>query len=503
MRILSIDAGTTGVRGVVVDERGEFLGAAYREFTQHFPRPGWVEHDAEEIWDATVEACGEVLRATGTEPGEVTAIGITNQRETTVVWERATLAPVHHAIVWQDRRTAGRCDELETAGHGSAIRRATGLVIDAYFSGTKLAWILDEVDDARDRAERGELAFGTVDSWLVAKLTGGASHVTEPSNASRTMLWDIREDRWSEEMLGLLDVPASVLPEVRDSAGEFGRTDPEAFLGIDAPITGIGGDQQSALFGQGCWTPGTSKNTYGTGSFMLLNTGAVAPSSEGGLLTSVAWRLDGEVTYCLEGAIFVTGAAVQWLRDGLGVIDDAAETETLAAALPDGNEGVYLVPAFVGLGAPHWDSYARGTLVGLTRGTDRGHLARAAIEAMAYQSADVADLMRGDSGQEIAELRVDGGAAKNDLLCQFQADLLGAPVLRPEQQETTVQGAAFLAGLGAGVWSSTDELADVWRLDRRFEPQMDGAAREQLRSGWSEAVERSLGWAKVVGTDDA
>jgi glycerol kinase len=497
-RILSIDEGTTGVRGVVVDEHGRFLGSGYREFTQHFPRPGWVEHDADEIWQATLAACREALDATGTAPGDVTCVGITNQRETTLLWERDTLAPIHHAIVWQDRRTSAACDRLKSAGHGDRIRAVTGLVVDAYFSGTKLAWLLDEVDGARDRAEQGRLAFGTMDTWLVARMTAGRAHVTEPSNACRTMLWDLRGDRWSEEMLDLLRVPAEVLPEVRDSAGHFGDTDPDAFLGIAAPITGIGGDQQSALFGQGCWQAGTSKNTYGTGSFLLLNTGSDAPESRHGLLTSVAWRIGGEVTYLLEGAIFVTGAAVQWLRDGLGIISDAAETEALAREVEDGNEGVYLVPAFVGLGAPHWDQYARGTLVGLTRGTGRGHLARAALEAMAYQSADVAQLMERESKQQLAELRVDGGAARNDVLCQFQADVLGVPVLRPQVQETTVQGAAFLAGLGAGVWSSTDELADVWQLDARFEPAMGRSRREALLAGWHEAVDRSKGWAHVV-----
>ncbi|MBW3620227.1 MAG: glycerol kinase GlpK [Actinobacteria bacterium] len=501
-RILSIDEGTTGVRGVVVDEQGRFLGSGYREFDQHFPRPGWVEHDAEEIWEATLEACAAALDAAGTAAGDVTCIGITNQRETTVVWDRASLAPVHRAIVWQDRRTAAACDGLKAAGHVDLVRRTTGLVIDAYFSGTKLAWLLEEVDGVRDRAERGQLAFGTMDTWLVARLTGGRAHVTEPSNACRTMLWDLRGDRWSDDMLELLEIPRELLPEVRDSAGHFGDTDPDAFLGISAPVTGIAGDQQSALFGQGCWQPGTSKNTYGTGSFLLLNTGGDAPESRHGLLTSVAWRLGGTVTYMLEGAIFVTGAAVQWLRDGLGIIEQAAETEALARGVEDGNDGVYLVPAFVGLGAPHWDQYARGTLVGLTRGTGRAHLARAALEAMAYQSSDVAELMQRESGQRLAELRVDGGAAENDLLCQFQADVLGVPVLRPEIQETTVLGAAFLAGLGAGVWSSTDELAGVWQLDARFEPVMDAPRREALLAGWHEAVDRSRGWAHVVERGD-
>jgi glycerol kinase len=500
-RILSIDEGTTGVRGVVVDEHGTMLGAGYREFTQHFPRPGWVEHDADEIWDATLAACAEALEATGTAPGDVTCIGITNQRETAVVWDRTTGRPVHNAVVWQDRRTARTCDELKAAGHTDTVRETTGLIIDAYFSGTKVAWILDEVPGARARAEAGELAFGTIDSWLVWRLSAGRVHVTEPSNACRTMLWDLRRDRWSDAMCELLRVPTSLLPEVRDSSGTFATTDPDEFLGIEAPVTGIGGDQQAALFGQGCWTAGTSKNTYGTGSFLLLNTGAEAHISENGLLTSAAWRLDGRTTYVLEGAIFVTGATVQWLRDGLGIIDDAAETQALAAQVPAGNEGVYLVPAFVGLGAPHWDSYARGTIVGLTRGTGRAHFARAALEAMAYQTADVADLMERESGQDLVELRVDGGAADNDLLCAFQADVLGAPVLRPANTETTVHGAAFLAGLGAGVWGSTDELADVWGLDRRFDPTMGGDERQRLRRGWREAVDRSRGWAHVVGAE--
>ena len=500
-RILSIDEGTTGVRGVLVDEHGTLLGSGYREFTQHFPRPGWVEHDAEEVWQATLAACREALATTGTGAADVTCVGITNQRETVVVWDRSTGRPIHRAIVWQDRRTAAACDRLEQGGHAERIRTATGLVVDAYFSGTKLAWLLDNVEGARQRAAAGELAFGTMDTWLVWQLSGGRSHVTEPSNACRTMLWDVRRDRWSSEMQELLDVPRALLPEVRDSAGDIARTDPAAFLGIDAPVTGIGGDQQSALFGQGCWTAGTSKNTYGTGSFLLLNTGDVAPRSQHGLLTSVGWRIGGETTYVLEGAIFVTGATVQWLRDGLGIIDDAAQTEALAAEVPPGNEGVYLVPAFVGLGAPHWDQYARGTIVGLTRGTGRAHLARAALEAMAYQSADVVDLMQRESGQELVELRVDGGAAANDLLCQFQADVLGVPVLRPAETQTTVLGAAVLAGLGAGVWASTDELADAWQLDRRFDPAMGAGTRTRLRSGWREAVDRSRGWAHV--TDDA
>ncbi len=498
VRILAIDEGTTGVRGFVIDEHATIVGSGYHEFTQHFPQPGWVEHDADEIWRATVDACRDALDDARVRPDAVSCIGITNQRETTLLWERDTLTPVHRAIVWQDRRTAAHCDQLKGAGHATTIRNETGLVVDAYFSGTKVAWLLDEVDGARARAEAGELAFGTMDSWLVARMTDGRDHVTEPSNASRTMLYDIRGGRWSTTMQQLLGVPAAVLPEVRDTAGHFGTSDPEAFLGITAPITGIAGDQQAALFGQGAWSPGTSKNTYGTGSFMLLNTGREAVDSQNGLLTSVAWQLDGTPTYALEGAIFITGASVQWLRDQLGVIDSAAETESLAAQLPDGNEGVYLVPAFVGLGAPHWDQYARGTLIGMTRGSDRRHLARAALEAMAYQTVDVGELMERESKQDMQELRVDGGAANNDLLCQFQADLLGVPVLRPRNAETTVLGAAFLAGIGAGVWSGTDQLADVWELDRRFEPRMEAHERRRLLAGWRAAVDRSKGWAHVV-----
>jgi len=497
-RILAIDAGTTGVRGFVLDRSGRILGHGYREFMQHFPRPGWVEHDADEIWEATLAACAEALRLSETSPGTVTCIGITNQRETTLIYERTTLRPIHPAIVWQDRRTTATCEDLRAAGHEPLIRERTGLVLDAYFSGTKAAWILDAVPGSRERATRGELAFATVDTWLVARLTAGAAHVTEPSNASRTMLYDLELGSFSPELCELLDVPLELLPEIRDSSGHFGDTSAEAFLGISAPITGIAGDQQSALFGQGAWAPGTSKNTYGTGSFLLFNTGDELVRSEAGLLTSVGWRLDGHDTYVLEGAIFVTGASVQWLRDELGIIQHAAETEALATELPAGNEGVYLVPAFAGLGAPYWDPHARGLLIGLTRGTDRRHFARAAIESMAYQVADVVAAMSADAGYDLAELRVDGGAASNDLLCRFQADVLGVPVVRPRVTESTVLGAAFLAGLGAGVWSSLDEVAGVWQLDRRFEPHMDAATRDRLMAGWRAAVERSGGWARLV-----
>ena len=497
-RILAIDAGTTGVRGFIVDGGGRIIGSGYREFTQHFPRPGWVEHDAEEIWEATLAACAEALNVSETAPDAVTCIGITNQRETTLLYERDTLRPIHRAIVWQDRRTADRCEQLRAAGHEPLVRQRTGLVLDAYFSGTKVAWLLDTVPGARERAERGELAFATIDTWLVARLTAGATHVTEPSNASRTMLYDLGTGTFCPELCALLDVPLEVLPEIRDSSGHFGDSVPEAFLGVAAPITGIAGDQQAALFGQGAWTAGTSKNTYGTGSFLLFNTGHELVRSGAGLLTSVGWRLDGRDTYVLEGAIFVTGASVQWMRDQLGIISHASETEALAAELPPGNEGVYLVPAFTGLGAPHWDPHARGLLIGLTRGTDRRHLARAALEAMAYQTADVVAAMTADARIELAELRVDGGAAANDLLCRFQADMLGVPVVRPRVTETTVLGAAFLAGLGSGVWSSLDELAGVWQLDRRFEPRMHDTEREHLLVGWRAAVERSGGWARIT-----
>jgi len=501
-RILAIDAGTTGVRGFVVDASGRFLGSGYREITQHFPRPGWVEHDPEEIWEATLAACAEALKVSGTTPEAIACLDITNQRETTLLYDRATLRPIHRAIVWQDRRTADACDELETAGHGPFIHARTGLVLDAYFSGTKAAWLLDAVPGARDRAERGELALATIDTWLVARLTAGAVHVTEPSNASRTMLYDLRTGTFSPELCAIIGVPSAVLPEIRDSSGVFGHVDPDAFLGISAPITGIAGDQQSALFGQAAWTSGTSKNTYGTGSFLLFNTGEEIVASTSGLLTSVGWRLDGRDTYVLEGAIFTTGASVQWLRDQLGIIEDAADTEAMAAELPAGNEGVYLVPAFTGLGAPHWDPHARGLLIGLTRGTDRRHLARAAIEAMAYQTADVVEAMRSEAGMPLTELRVDGGAAANDLLCRFQADVLDVPVVRPRIIETTVLGAALLAGLGAGIWSSLDELAGVWQLDRRFEPRIDAAERRRLLAGWRAAVGRSGGWARVTDGPD-
>ena len=492
-RILTIDAGTTGVTALIVDETGGVLARGYREFPQHFPTPGWVEHDADEIWGATLEASGQALRGSATAPDRLAAIGITNQRETAVLWDRRTLRPVTRAIVWQDRRTAPRCDALREDGHAASIRDRTGLVVDAYFSGTKVEWLLDHVEGARERAERGELAFGTVDSWLVARLTGGRVHATEPSNASRTMLYDIREGAWSAELCALLRVPMAVLPEVRPSSGSFGETDPDAFHGATVPIAGIAGDQQAALFGQGCWVPGMSKNTYGTGSFVLLNTGAEAAASEH-LLTTVAWDLGHGLVYALEGSIFVTGAAIQWLRDGVGMIADAAETGPLAASVPDTGD-VYLVPAFTGLGAPWWDPYARGAIVGITRGTTKAHLARAAVEAMCHPTRDVIEVMEVDSGVRLEELRVDGGACVMDVLCQFQADVLGVPVLRPQVRETTAMGAAFLAGLGAGVWGSTAELEEVWQLDRRFTPEWDAERRDAAKGRWRQALDLSRGWA--------
>jgi glycerol kinase len=480
--VIAVDAGTTGVRAFAVDERGQAAGWAYREFPQHFPEPGWVEHDADEIW-AAVEATLAELRGRLDQP--VAAIGITNQRETTVVWDRRTGEPLHRAIVWQDRRTAARCDELRAAGHLDLVRRTTGLVLDPYFSGTKLEWLLTE-----GGVEAGpDLAFGTVDTWVLWKLTGGKVHATDPSNASRTLLYDIGTRRWSEELCSLLGVPPSCLPEVRPSSGRFGTT------ADGIAISGIAGDQQSALFGQACFEPGMTKNTYGTGSFVLMNVGADCPPPSEGLLTSVAWELaTGEVAYALEGAIFVTGAAVQWLRDGLGVIDDAAETETLAASVPD-TEGVYVVPAFTGLGSPWWDPYARGTIVGLSRGTGRAHLARAVLEAVSFQTRDVVEAMCEASGREVKALRADGGASGNDLLMQLQADQLQVPVQRPRVQETTALGAAYLAGLAEGVWSSLDELATHWALDAEFTPSTSQAGADARHAGWTRAVERSRGWA--------
>jgi len=499
--VLAIDAGTTGITALLVGADARIHATGYREFPQYFPQPGWVSHDADEIWAATVEATGDVVQRFGTD--EIVAVGITNQRETTVVWDRVTSRPIDKAIVWQCRRTAPRTDELRAQGHEPRIRELTGLVADAYFSGTKVEWLLDHNEGARERAERGELAFGTIDSWLVWKLTappersGGVKqpvHATDPSNASRTMLYDIHALDWSDELCELLRVPRAMLPDVRPSSGRFGVSEPSALHGLAVPVSGIAGDQQAALFGQGCYHPGRSKNTYGTGSFLLMNAGAEAPQVREGLLSTVAWTVDGRTDYALEGAIFVTGASLNWLRDGLGLIANFSEAEPLATSVSDA-DGVYLVPAFTGLGSPYWDPYARGTIVGLTRGTTKAHLVRAAIEAMAHQSQDVMEAMSQTTGSSVTELRVDGGAVRMDLLCQLQADLSGIPVVRPVVQETTALGAAFLAGLAEGVWGSFDALEATWGVDKRFEPKMDDTTRSRARGEWKRAVERSRSWA--------
>jgi len=485
--VLALDQGTTGSTVVAVGEDGEPRGKGYREIAQHYPQPGWVEHDPEEIWQSVLGATGDALKAAGAAAANVRAVGITNQRETLVLWNRRDGRPLHPAIVWQDRRTAADCDRLREAGDGERVRRVTGLVIDPYFTATKLRWAIDNVEGAR------QAAAGTVDSWLVFRLTAGRVHATDASNASRTLLLDIGSGAWSEEMGELFGVPLDVLPRVVASSGEVGRTDPAQFGGIDAPIAGIAGDQQAALFGQACLEPGMAKNTYGTGSFVLLQTGDHRVESATGMLTTVAWLREGALSYALEGAIFVTGAALQWLRDGLGVIQSAAEAGPLAASVPD-TGGVFLVPAFTGLGAPHWDAYARGTIVGLTRGSSRAHLVRAAVEAMAYQTADVVEAMAVDHGSPFKELRVDGGASVMDLLCQFQADLLGIPVRRPRHTESTALGAAFLAGRGAGLWASDGDLTHLWRLDREFLPAITRDEAAARLASWRRAVDRSRGW---------
>jgi glycerol kinase len=489
--LLAIDQGTTGTTCLVFDLDGELTGRAYREFTQHFPRPGWVEHDAAEIWEVTQAVAGEALDDAGVAPGELAAVGITNQRETVCVWDPDTGEPLHRALVWQDRRTAARCDELRRAGHESLVRTRTGLVLDPYFSATKIEWLLRNVDGLAQRAGDGRAVFGTVDAWLVYQLCG--EHVTDATNASRTLLYDIERGRWDPDLLALFGVPERSLPEVRPSIGTFGTTRPAALHGHEVPVAGIAGDQQAALYGQACLDPGMGKNTYGTGSFVLLNSGARPPVAPPGLLTTIAWGIAETTVYALEAAICVTGAAVQWLRDGLGVIADAGETEALAASL-DGNDGVYFVPALTGLGSPHWDPYARGTIVGLTRGSGVAHLARATLEAMAYQTLDAVRAMESASGQALTELRADGGATANAWLMQFQADVLGVPVVLPEVAETTALGAASLAGVGAGVWSQ-DRVVSGWRERARYEPRMGDDERASLVADWRRAVERARGWA--------
>ena len=491
--VMALDQGTTSSRAILFDRDGAVAAVDQIEFTQHFPQPGWVEHDAEEIWRTQLRAAQNVLAKAGATGSDLVAIGITNQRETTVVWDRASGKPIHRAIVWQSRQTAPICEDLRARGLADEVRERTGLVIDAYFSGTKVRFILDAVPAARARAERGELAFGTIDSWLLYRLTKGRVHATEYSNASRTLLYNVHERRWDDRLLSELDVPRSVLPEVRDSSGVFGETDPEWF-GAAVPIAGIAGDQQAALFGQRCNRPGRAKNTYGTGCFLLMNTGEVAPRSESGLLTTIAWGIGGRVEYALEGSIFVTGSAVQWLRDGLGLISSSADSERLAASVED-TAGVYLVPAFTGLGAPYWDERARGLLIGITRGTTREHIVRATLEAIAYQTRDIVECVEADSKIELDALRVDGGAAANDFLMQFQADVLGTVVERPALLEVTAFGAAALAGLAVGFWKDESALPGGGRAVTRFEPRMSADRRDALYAGWRRAVERSRGWA--------
>jgi len=490
--ILAIDQGTTSSRAILFDRTGGMVAVAQREFTQYFPQPGWVEHDANEIWSTQAGVLTECVAQKGLDFRQIAAVGITNQRETVVVWDRATGEPIHRAIVWQDRRTAGICDELKKDGLEPLIRQKTGLVLDAYFSGTKLKWILDHVAGARQRAESGRLAFGTIDTWLAWKLTGGAVHITDASNASRTLLYNIHTNQWDDDLLKLFNVPRAVLPEVHASSERYAETVAGLF-GARVPVAGIAGDQQAALFGQMCLQPGMLKNTYGTGAFMVLNTGHHPVASKNNLLTTIAWKIDGQTTYALEGSVFIAGAVVQWLRDGLGLIRTSAEIEQLAATAPD-NGGVYLVPAFAGLGAPHWDPSARGIITGLTRGTTAGHLARAALESVAFQTAEVLQAMQADSAIPVKELRVDGGMTGNDLLMQFQSDILGLPLVRPRVRETTALGAAYLAGLAVGFWSDTKELQTQWQRDKEFHPAMDPEKVAELKRHWDKAVRRAKGW---------
>ncbi len=487
--ILALDQGTTSSRAIVFNKEGKIVRIAQREFPQIYPKGGWVEHDPEAIWSSQLSCAREALQLEGIGAEQVAAIGITNQRETTVLWDRATGVPIHNAIVWQCRRTSSYCERLKSEGFDRVIRRKTGLVTDAYFSGTKVTWLLDHVKGARRRASKGELAFGTVDSFLINRLSGGETHVTDRSNASRTMLYDIRRGAWDDGILERLNVPASVLPEVKSSSEVYTETDPSIF-GKPIPIAGDAGDQQAALFGQACFQPGMVKNTYGTGCFLLMNTGKKAISSKTRLLTTVGWDVGGVTEFALEGSVFIAGAAIQWLRDGLGLISNAAESEALGDAVTD-NHGVYFVPAFVGLGAPYWDQEARGAIVGLTRSAGRAHIVRAALEAMAYQTRDVVECMQRDSGITLRELRIDGGAAQNNLLCQFQADILGVPVVRPVVTETTALGAAYLAGLAVGFWKNKSAIAGQWQVEKRFEPKMKRSERERLYEGWLNAVART------------
>lgn len=491
--VLALDQGTTSSRSILFDETSNIVAVAQKEFTQIFPKPGWVEHNANEIWSTQIGTMAEVVANAGIDPSEIAAIGITNQRETTVVWEKATGKPVYNAIVWQSRQTMSICDDIKAKGLADKFRQKTGLVVDAYFSGTKVKWILDNVEGARAKAEAGELLFGTIDTWLIWKLSGGKVHVTDYSNASRTLMYNIRDLKWDDELLEILTVPKSMLPEVRPSSEVYGLTAPAVFQGAEIPIAGAAGDQQAALFGQTCFRPGMAKNTYGTGCFMLMNTGSELYTSKNGLLTTIAWGIEGKVEYALEGSIFVAGSAVQWLRDGLKAIEAAQDSEYYAGKVTDA-EGVYVVPAFVGLGAPYWDMKARGAILGLTRGTTKGHIIRATLDSMAYQTKDVLGAMEADSGIKLQALKVDGGAVANNLLMQFQSDILGVPVDRPVVTETTALGAAYLAGLAVGVWANKEDLIQNWQLNRRFEPTMGADERAKLYAGWQKAVKRSMDW---------
>lgn len=491
--VLALDQGTTSSRSILFDESSNIVAVAQKEFTQIFPKPGWVEHNANEIWSTQIGTMAEVVANAGIDPSEIAAIGITNQRETTVVWEKATGKPVYNAIVWQSRQTMAICDDIKAKGLADKFRQKTGLVVDAYFSGTKVKWILDNVEGARAKAEAGELLFGTIDTWLIWKLSGGKVHVTDYSNASRTLMYNIRDLKWDDELLEILTVPKSMLPEVRPSSEVYGLTAPAVFQGAEIPIAGAAGDQQAALFGQTCFRPGMAKNTYGTGCFMLMNTGSELYTSKNGLLTTIAWGIEGKVEYALEGSIFVAGSAVQWLRDGLKAIEAAQDSEYYAGKVTDA-EGVYVVPAFVGLGAPYWDMKARGAILGLTRGTTKGHIIRATLDSMAYQTKDVLGAMEADSGIKLQALKVDGGAVANNLLMQFQSDILGVPVDRPVVTETTALGAAYLAGLAVGVWANKEDLIQNWQLNRRFEPTMGADERAKLYAGWQKAVKRSMDW---------
>lgn len=491
--VLALDQGTTSSRTILFDHDSNIVAVAQREFTQIFPKPGWVEHNANEIWSTQVGTISEVIAKANIDASEIAAIGITNQRETTVVWDKKTGKPIYNAIVWQSRQTMDICDELKAKGLADVFHKKTGLLIDAYFSGTKVKWILDNVEGAREKAEAGELLFGTMDTWLLWKLTGGKVHVTDYSNASRTLMYNIRELKWDDELLGYLNVPKCMLPEVKPSSEVYGVTIPSVTQGTEIPIAGIAGDQQAALFGQTCFKAGMAKNTYGTGCFMLMNTGSQLYDSKNGLLTTIAWGLDNEVVYALEGSIFVAGSAIQWLRDGLKILDSAPDSEYYANKVKDA-EGVYVVPAFVGLGAPYWDMKARGAVFGLTRGTSKNHIIRATLDSLAYQTKDVLDAMQSDSEIKLAALKVDGGAVANNLMMQFQSDLLGVPVDRPKVVETTALGASYLAGLAVGFWKNKEKLVKNWQLDRRFEPNMDEEKRNDLYVGWLKAVRRTMNW---------